>query len=306
MADLQLAIQREVTLKPQAQVFSQNICLNDLVEESWLTNRCAAERNACCKWNLGGQRAKTFKKSDLARELPRIKLSSLQLSLAGSEEVAVEQTHRELKTSEVESKLLAALTLKYKDQDVVPNLSNIKIVAPVYVALTDESDWGVSLPETIGEQTSIKIISTKDKSNALGWIQASIALEGEVYVAKRTIRPNEAIKPEDFELQKANVLSARFNSQSVYRSNQFPESTLARQTILMGMPLVATAVDRVPLVRLGDNVTLILRSDNLRISTKGVVQGAAAVGDMVTVQIPRYNRTFRGRLVEGRFVEVWL
>ena len=39
---------------------------------------------------------------------------------------------------------------------------------------------------------------------------------------------------------------------------------------------------------------------------KAVVQGTAAVGDLVTVQLSRYNRTFRGRIMDGRLVEVWL
>ena len=94
--------------------------------------------------------------------------------------------------------------------------------------------------------------------------------------------------------------------QAVFRKNQFPEIVRARQTIMPGTPLLATAVERIPMVKLGDAVTLILRSDSLRVSTKGVVQSAAGVGDMVNVSLPRYNRTFRGRLFEGKLVEVWL
>jgi flagella basal body P-ring formation protein FlgA len=58
-------------------------------------------------------------------------------------------------------------------------------------------------------------------------------------------------------------------------------------------------------VQTGDAVTLILKSDNLKISTKGVAQGSAAAGDTVSVQLPRFNRSFRGKLQDSKTVEVW-
>lgn len=299
-------IERELKLKDAAEVWSQSVCLGDLVNDGWVQSRCAVDKASCCRWTLGGEHLRSFKRTELQRELAKINFGGFSVTLQGTDEIVVTQTRRELNAGELRAKIIAAAAAKLSDDPAHITLSAMKISSPIYVPLNDESAWDVVLPEQLAEHESVRVISTADSTQALGWAQIVLRQDSDVYVAKKAIHPNDPVRPEDFEVRKTNILAAQSSGQSLFRKDQFPENERAKQTVLAGAVLTSGAIERMPSVRLGDTVTLILRSDNLRISTKGVVQGTAAIGDMVTVQLSRYNRTFRGRLIEGRLVEVWL
>lgn len=299
-------IEKELNLKTSAEVWSNSVCLNDLVEGGWINSRCAVDRAMCCRWKMETGRVRTFSRAEIRAELSKIKIFGFALELNGPEEITVTQTRRELSANEVSAKYLAAVKAKFGDESSEISVEKSKLLGPIYISFTEENDWDVIIPESLTDTAPIKLVSTKDASKVLGWAQLTARIESEVYVAKQTIRPMDILKPEYFELRKVNIMTTQTQGQAVFRKNQFPEIVRARQTIMPGTALLATAVERIPMVKLGDAVTLILRSDSLRISTKGVVQGVAGVGDMVNVSLPRYNRTFRGRLSEGKLVEVWL
>lgn len=301
-------IERDLTLKPDAAVWSRQVCLHDLVQEAWIRGRCAMEANRCCHWKLE-ERSREFTREELDRTLMRYGIPGLKIRLGGSDAITVTQAGRELLAAEIQAKIQSQLAARFGDAATAPGaiqFSSMKVPVPLYVTFEAENDWDVLLPENIGERVAVKVISTRDSSQVVGWVNATVALHGETYVAVRKVPSTSFVRPEDFELRRVNLLAPQWAAQPPFRKGQFPEGMRARQTISEGMVLTSLAVERVPLVRLGDTVTLILRSDNLRISTKGVVQGPAAIGDMVTVQIQRYSRTFRGRLLENKLVEVWL
>ncbi|MGE4232172.1 MAG: flagellar basal body P-ring formation chaperone FlgA [Bacteriovoracia bacterium] len=296
---------RNITLKGKAQVSDQIVCVSDLVEESWFQTRCRLEKEKCCRLNLEGKLSKVFTKAQIQREASNIDLGGFKAALIGSDQVLAEQVSRALREDEIEDKLEKAIHQKFGSNDIDPTIRSLKFQSPIYVMLKEESDWDFVLPEQLNSaETAVRIISTKNQT--LGWVRAAFSVLEPVYVAKKTIQPGDSIRVDDFELKVGDALVLQTGGRAIFRKGEFPQGYRARQAILAGSVLSSSVIDRLPVVRLGDTVTLILRSDNLRISTKGVVQGAASVGDMVTVQLPRYNRTFRGKLTEGRKVEVWL
>jgi flagella basal body P-ring formation protein FlgA len=299
-------IEREVHLKTTAEVRSQEICMGDLVEDGWLQSRCAIDLKTCCKWTLQGQRSGNLSRTAIERELSKMKLSGFSLKLKGPEQVTITQTWRELSTAEIKTKLISAIAAKIGEEQKNISVASLNVVPAIYVNLSQESDWEVSLPENLLDQMRLRIVSTTNPSNVLGWVTTELSIAGDAFIAKKTIHPLETVNLADFELHKVNILALQASGQNYFRKDQFPEGTRARQTVLKGHALLASAIERVPLVRLGDMVTLVLRSDSLKIATKGIVQGNAAPGDMVTVQLSKYNRTFRGKLNNERIVEVWL
>jgi flagella basal body P-ring formation protein FlgA len=285
-------------------VRSQTVCINDLVEEDWLTGRCAVERKACCLWSLGGARKRAITRREIAEGLKNANLGGVKLTLkSGVEEVSVAQTHRDLTTHELSARVLASAAAKLGEDAKGLAIAKLAIKAQPQVAFESEGEWDVALPEALSEEITVRVFSPRDPAQSIGWAQATLTLEGDALIARRTIHPGEALRAEDFELKKTNLLVGHG---AYVRGNQVPDGLRARQTISAGAILTQTAIERIPSVRLGDVVTLILRSEGVRVSAKGIAQGSASVGDMVTVQLSRYNRTFRGRLVEGRLVEVWL
>lgn len=303
-------IRREVHLKSEAETWSQNVCVYDLVQETWVQGRCTLNKQACCSLSLGGELEKNFKRIVLAKEFSKLNLGGITLDFKGSpggaEEVHVRQTRRELKIEEVREKILSNARRAQEQEKISVSVKNIRIPQTIYIRLDEENDWDVQLPKQLTDLVQVKVVHSKDQTKFLGWVQANFALEAEVYVSKRVIKSGEPVNSEDFQLVHTDILDLQRSGTMYFQKEKFPLGVRAKFTITKGAILTATSIERVPMVQLGDVVTLILRSDNLKVSTKGVAQSSAAIGDMVTVQLPRYNRTFRGRLMDGRLVEVWL
>lgn len=298
-----MAIEREIHLKPESTVSSQSVCLQDLVDDSWLQMRCRYEGSRCCLWNLGGKLNRTLSREQIQKDVRDIGITGFVLRVGGTEAVSVTQTHRALSAEEVQKKLQENLAKNYGVAIENVKVSNARLSNQVYVALQDESAWDVQLPDAFAQRMSAKIVSQGVGTQPLGWISADISRMAPAYVAKRNIRPGETINETDFELKPTNMLSV---SGGAFERGSFPAGMRAQRSVLKGSPLLSEEVERIPDVKLGDGVTLVLKSDSLKITTKGVAQGAGAKGDTINVQLPKYNRTFRGRLVGDKTVEVWL
>lgn len=302
------SIDREVIISSNSETASQEICLQDLAQDSWVKSRCSVDKKNCCRWSLDGDVKKTFKIAELQRALDNKDLGGIHLILKASDgntSVQVEQTKRLVTENEIKETLTSEIQKRFPE-NIEVKVEFAKFLTPIFVALNSNAVFKYELPEVITNKFSTKVLS--HSGEPLGWIQTTISKYSEVYVSKRTIRPTEKISYEDFELKKIDVsLSKAQGEDNVVLKNKFPEGVRARFTILSNTPLTTRSVEKSPIVQLGDAVTIVLKSDNnLRITTKGVAQGAGAIGDMVSVQLNRYNKTFKGKLQEGKTVEVSL
>lgn len=299
------SIERALTLKSNVEIYSQNFCLSDLFAEPWIQGRCVSDKVTCCKGSLEGALEREVTREEARKWLSGLDLGGMNFVIQGESSV-VKQTRRALKADEVESKALANVALKVEQKKEDVKIKDLRITYPIYVSLTEENDWDVELPENLSGTLQLKIISLRNQNQTLGWVQAGVSLIGEAYVAKKALGARQALAASDFELKRVDLLDLTKAGVEIFKKGQFPEGTRAKQSLQRGSVLTAAALERVPIVQLGEIVTIVLRSDNLRISTKGVIQNPAAAGDMVTVQLKRYSRTFRGRLAEDKSVEVWL
>lgn len=302
------SIDKEVYINSNSETASQEICLQDLIQDGWVKSRCSVDKKNCCRWSLGGEFKKTFKIAELQKALDQKDLGGIHLVLKatdGNTSVQVEQTKRVITENEIKEQLTEEIQKKLADNLDV-QIDSARFSAPILLDLSTQAKFKFELPEVITNKFSVKVLSLNGEQ--LGWVQTSISKFREVYVSKRTIRPTEKITMEDFELKKVDVSSiSTANDDSVVLKNKFPEGVRARFTIRASAPLTIKAIERSPIVQLGDTVTIVLKSDNnLRITTKGIVQGAGAVGDTVSVQLNRYNKTFKGKVQEGKTVEVSL
>lgn len=303
IATRDLAIEREVRLKNAATVSTQSICLQDIVEDSWIQIRCRHSQARCCMWNLQGNLSRKLSRGQLQQDVGNIGITGFVLRLVGPEQVEITQTHRELTIAEIEARLKKRIAARFGESLENIKLASLRISNPIYVALGRENDWELELPLQIRSSASVKILSTGFSPQPLGWITAQVVRESDAYVAKRTVRPGDTIKEEDFELKPINVLSV---GEDAFMHGELPVGSRAQRSILRGGPLTLSAVEKKNEVRIGETVTLILKSDNLSITTKGIAQGSGSQGDTISVQVVKYNRTFRGKLVGGKQVEVWL
>lgn len=303
-------IERTVVLRPTADIASQEVCIGDLINESWLKSRCAVDRKTCCLWNLDGVLSKSFSRMDLQATLDRVDFGGIRIKIdpdRSGDTINVTQTRRALGEDEIRAKIIESIATKLgvegEEKEFI-RVPTLRAGMPVLVPIDAPTAWNVVLPDPITDHATIKITNASGDT-VLGWVNAQLSHRTPVYVAKKAIKPNEMITAEVFDLTRAEMFGASAQSETPFLKGAFPTGVRAKLSILAGSPLYPRMIERVPIVQLGDVVTIILKSDSLRISTKGVVQNAAGVGEMVTVQLQRYNKTFRGKLSDNKSVEVW-
>jgi flagella basal body P-ring formation protein FlgA len=157
--------------------------------------------------------------------------------------------------------------------------------------------------------SSVKIIYDGGSGEALaGWAQVNVAHLRTALVARKDIPAGSALRAEDFKTQQVDVLATTSSSEGSASIATMDAGTpqRTRMALRAGSILTTSAVEKTPAVVTGEPVTLVLKSENLKIMTKGIAQGSGAVGDTVSVQLRSYNRTFRGKVADSKQVEVWL
>lgn len=126
------------------------------------------------------------------------------------------------------------------------------------------------------------------------------------YIAIRRIQPGEKLSPDLFMAQDIDVASGLPHEyRGVILSKETALTSLeARQTILEGQFLTTTAVQRMPDIRRGDQVRLLLNSGGLVLSAPGVAQEPGYLGGQVRVLSGANKREILGKLQAGGVVEV--
>ncbi len=302
-------LERPVSLKARADIHSQNVCLQDITDSSWVKSRCQFDSKNCCRWSLSGSATKIFTRAELQRDLNLIDFGGISIQLlgssqGGSDQIEITQARKEISGNEIKARLESWIAQKNTaNTEEQIEVLGVKIPLSILVPIGNEESWQIQFPQDLKELNNLKIVSSADPTETLGWAEVQINKKILAMVAIKNIHPMEKIKIEDFESRMVSLSS--LNQALGFTKANFPEGMRARLSVRSGMPLTMQAVERLPIVQTGDAVTLILKSDNLKISTKGVAQGSAAAGDTVSVQLPRFNRSFRGKLQDSKTVEVW-
>ena len=139
-----------------------------------------------------------------------------------------------------------------------------------------------------------------------GWVSYRAMMPA--YVAVRRVLPNEKLSSEMFALQDINVATGQAYD---YRGVILPRTQLidgleARQTVLEGQFLTSSAVQKVPDIRRGDAVRILVTSGDLTVTTQGIASEPAFVNGRVRVMANKTKREFTGELKDSGTVEVRL
>ena len=132
------------------------------------------------------------------------------------------------------------------------------------------------------------------------------------WVSIRRIQPGEKLTREMFTLREVDVASglAREYRGVILSPTNFKISemlaTESRQTILEGQFLASTAIQKSPVIRRGDAVTILIESEGLQLSTRGTAQEAGYLNTPVRVLTNKSKRELTGNLKMNGLVEVKL
>jgi flagella basal body P-ring formation protein FlgA len=123
----------------------------------------------------------------------------------------------------------------------------------------------------------------------------------EMVVALRPLERGEVIGEGDVSLQKRNLASA---SGKISRDLEQVIGKKVRIAIRGNVPVRSDYLEKVPLVKYGQHVTIIAEDGSLRVTAAGRTKGAGAEGDTVMVQNLTSKKDVQARVIDSGTVAV--
>jgi flagella basal body P-ring formation protein FlgA len=208
-----------------------------------------------------------------------------------------------ISNSDIEAAISAKLAIAYKNKGSW-KLISLKPYSNLQVA--KGVDWTIDLP-TQPSHSMVVLVKESTSGRSLGWVEATLQRTDPYYVATRSIQTGENLRQEDFVLEQPGVFAdVAIKSSDLVVAGDFPQNMRVKRGLVKGSALVLSALEKTPEVTFGETITLVMRSDNIKVTTKAISQGKGAVGDTIPVLVKTYNKTFRGKIMNGKQVEVWL
>jgi flagella basal body P-ring formation protein FlgA len=154
-----------------------------------------------------------------------------------------------------------------------------------------------------------------------GWGQASLALIvrvndrvvknipitvdvealADMVVTTRPLERGEILTVADLAIQKRDLATT---GGKVARTTADVVGLKVRVGMRGNSPLRSDYLERVPLIKAGQLVTVLLESPALRITTSGRAKGAGSAGDMIIIQNVSSNKDFPARVLDAGTVRV--
>lgn len=132
-------------------------------------------------------------------------------------------------------------------------------------------------------------------------IPVEVEALAETVVVLRALERGDVISPDDITVQRRDLSSL---TGRVYRSADQVIGKRARVPVRANMPLRGDQLEKVPLVKSGQLVTIIVENQAMRLTATGKARGNGAEGDIVMVQNLGSLKEVPARVVDSGLVQV--
>ena len=132
-------------------------------------------------------------------------------------------------------------------------------------------------------------------------VQVEVEALADMVVAARTLERGEVLAPADLSLARRNLaqVQGRF-----LRSIDEAVGLRVKSAVRANSPVRGDYLERVPVIRSGQVVTIIAENDRVRVTAAGRARGAGAVGEQIIVQNLSSQKDLPARVVDSGTVKV--
>jgi flagella basal body P-ring formation protein FlgA len=184
-----------------------------------------------------------------------------------------------------------------------------RVRAEIQSALPDElSAIEVRLPKALERESAGEVIIDWRPARAgwlalkvrigerAGWVRARVAAVAPAAIATRDLPAGHVVADVDIrvEMRPAGADAIAGAEGAVGRA--------LRRPVAAGAPLSASALERAAPLPRGHQVTALVRRGRLSVSTAGVLERAAPIGEATSVRLRATGRVVRGRLIDSQTV----
>ncbi len=163
------------------------------------------------------------------------------------------------------------------------------------VALTELSLRPISQKDPLGLFTVVATVTRDGRILECGQVSLRIHKFAEVLVAQTSLRRHDLPSETQFSLQRMDITSLLEQPVSAFETI---EGLRMRRNLAKGQILTTSAVEPVPDIEVGREVSIQCSNDLFTIATAGTAQQSGRVGDVIRVK----NRT-SGKLVQARILD---
>ena len=164
--------------------------------------------------------------------------------------------------------------------------------------------YEVSAPrqwEGWGQASLALIVRVNDRVVKNIPIMVDVEALADLVVTTRPVERGEILTQADVAVQKRDLAST---GGKVARTTGEVVGLKVRVGMRGNSPLRTDYLERIPLIKAGQLVTVLLESPALRVTTTGRAKGAGSAGDLITVQNVSSNKDFPARIVDAGTVRV--
>jgi len=133
-------------------------------------------------------------------------------------------------------------------------------------------------------------------------VNGVVRLKRSVVCATRPLRAQETIGPGDIQLIPREVTG--LNVEDFFTSADQVVGHLLSRSVGPQEIVTSRHLSNQPIIKRGDEVTVVLDQDGLEISTKGVAQEQGYLGKSIRLQNPKSKKEFHGMVVNAKTVKV--
>lgn len=219
---------------------------------------------------------------------------------AGADGVPALQTVPEAKLKSVVQDFLLQ-----KSQGIDAEVKVKKIALPGDLKLpAGEVSFEVIAPERWegwGNASLALVVRVDDQVRKNLTVQVEVEALAEMVVANRTLERGEVIKPSDVSLAKRDLgkVAGRFS-----RDLSDVVGLQVKSAIRGNAPVRRDYLERVPLVKSGQVVTIVAENEVVRITASGRAKSAGAAGDMIAVLNLSSQKEIAARVIDANTVKV--
>ncbi len=153
----------------------------------------------------------------------------------------------------------------------------------------------------LGDTNLLLVFMVDEKVEKKIRVKAQIDVSKEVVVSNHPLKRHSIITPEDIHLKKMNLAELPTN---VLTDPLEVIGKMTKKVIEPDLPLRLNFLEVPPLVKRGDQVTIVVESDALKIITQGIVTENGGKGEMVKVINTGSRKEVYARVVDSRTVEI--
>lgn len=152
-----------------------------------------------------------------------------------------------------------------------------------------------------GNASLALIVRVDDRVQRNLTVLVEVEALAEMVVATRTLERGEVIGESDLALARRDLarVQGRF-----CRSKEEVLGMRVKNAVRGNAPLRRDYLERVPVVKSGQMVTLVAENEVVRITASGRAKGAGALGDIITVQNLASQKEVAGRVLDATTVKV--